>query len=235
MVKDIHSLWKNEYWRSQGNKVCKKCRAERKQFGYFEDEKSPIFPGFNNELKKKLDIFFVLESLGKKEKDEEWPKTPENAVKDLREYYLEKKPPKTFHQYCIRQILEPFSSRSYIVSDVVKCFVIKKGKNFDIAAEKCSPFLEEQIFHYRPEIIVAIGRTALRTISSFRDCALHEEIENLKHGMAKEVHLKRGKGRKMRSIVLYCIFPGGWTADSWIEHDGHKPVVNKLEELFARK
>lgn len=236
MVKNNYFLWENKYWRCKENGFCKKCKDIRREFGFSKFEDSPIYPGFFNKLKEDVDIFFVLESLGKR-KDKEWPKTTEDAIENLRHYYLEKRPLKTFHQSCIRKVLKPFSSFSYIVSDVVKCYVKKsrdkkKKGNFEKAIEYCSQLLKDQIYYYQPRIIVPIGHIARSTLLRFIDEKYHKKIKNLKHGEYIKTCLKKENSKKIRIFVLYCRFPSSWTADYWIQDGGHKPIVKQLKKLL---
>jgi hypothetical protein len=231
-----HALWGNEYWKIQQQEICEKCKEKRKSFGFSEFEDSPIFPGFFNKLDRRIDIFFVLESLGKRN-GKKWPKTPEDAIEDLRYYYLEKNPLEKFHQSCIREVLTPFSQFSYVVSDVVKCFVTKgkekdKRNNFKTAVNFCSNFLKEQIFNYQPKIIVPIGRTACQTILKFTDKAYHKKIRRLKHSKLVKVRLT---GKTSPSFILYCRFPSGRTADYWVKDGGHTPVIKQLNFLIKNE
>jgi hypothetical protein len=196
-----------EIWNDGKN--CDKCRWARRNF-YFkkhrkknelfvkclENEKTkfgtdfcPPYPGFINpnfvsepeSLPGKC-VLFILESLGGGRK---WPlkseSTVEVVVNTLQEYYLTAEL-RSFHQFCIRNLLFPFSKIPYVVTDTIKCYCKKTDENFGEAINHCSKFLRKQLNGYRPKVVVPIGNWARKSLSRFLQSEDAEEIEQLRHG-----------------------------------------------------
>lgn len=242
-----------EIWDDGEN--CDKCRNARRDFVFtkyrkevkcLENEKTkfgtdfcPPYPGFINpnfagepeSLRGKC-ILFILESLGG---GREWPLKTESKVEVvvnlLEEHYLTSDL-RSFHQFCIRNLLSPFSNIPYVVADAIKCYCKKTNENFNEAINHCSEFLGKQLNGYRPKVVVPIGFWARKSLSCFLQNKDVKKIGQLKHGEFIENVYLRLNGSTITTEVVFCRFPGTRTADLWFKDGQEKNVVKNIRTLM---
>lgn len=240
--------------------LCSACKAERAdckdvdtKFGQF----SNLSLGFISEIISKgqsmFDVMIVLESHGGGEKNQGFrPKQweTEKELKDMENYYLKSKLVR-FHQQQIRKIITQLQKRgyTYIVTDLVKCFV-KKGKNnktgrdfsanFNTAINHCRSYLEEQITTFKPKIIISLGNDV--SFNFFN-------IDKAKHGDVWEMVVECDpfklitnasninnniKSNYFKTYFIHSIFPSRNTADRWVENKEWEPIISQIESILLK-
>jgi len=240
-------------WNS--DEICEHCRRRRvEKFGNtiereekkYHDCFQPVCPGFINlpngykeaDLEGKA-IFFVLESMGG---GREWKRKEDTTLREattwLKEYYVSEKLV-TFHQFCIRNILKEFKNHPYVVTDIVKCFVLKsESANFRMAADFCSRrFFRDQLFCVKPKAIVLFGGFARDNTVRFVDASRRKEIEKLRsksHGEARVTELANGETReRVSTVAIYSVFPTAWNADRWIEYGAEGRIIDAIKAVVG--
>ncbi len=162
IVKEFSKLY-------EGASIHTACRETRLLFK--EDDLkghstySNILIGFGseslNEIKSGIDFLLVVESHGGGHSDAWNNKLPiEEESLRFKNYYLNSEI-ESFHQSEIRKILKAIpQNKSWFYTDLIKCFVKKKGKNFEVAKKYCGQILKTQINLLRPKQILAFGKAA---------------------------------------------------------------------------
>lgn len=248
----------NRYiWDSED--ICRRCRQQRASYEFKRRKRTwicidyerykwreaegltdfcPPYVGFSNKESELSDgaMFFILESIGGalawKTRDDGL----EAVIKDLKDYYL-KQELITFHQKCIREILEEFKDYPYVLSDVVKCFVVKgKKETFQKAMEICvDNFLSKQLNAVKPKVTLLFGTNwATDGLIRLVEDSQKPRLEMLKKD--KERHGKVLSSLKMSvgytTTLLYSRFPTQWQADNWIRNRGSKKIINEIKKLI---
>lgn len=241
-------------WNS--NEICEYCRQKRVQeFGNviekeekkYHDCFQTVCPGFTNVPEGYTEgnfegkaIFFVLESMGG---GREWRRkedtTLHKTINGLKKYYIREKLV-SFHQFCIRKILEEFENYPYIVTDIVKCFVLKRvTKNFRMAAKICSTnFLRDQLFCAKPKVIVLFGGLAKDNTVRFINASQRKDIGNLRskdHGETRVIELADDElGERISTIAIYSVFPtANRNADRWIQYGAERKIVDAIRAVIG--
>jgi len=138
----------------------------------------------------------------------------------------------TFHQKCIREILEEFKDHPFVVSDVVKCFVVNKNENnFRKAMECCvDNFLSKQFETVKPKITVLFGNWSIEGLMRLVEVDHKSRIKELgkdvnRHG--KTLHsLKMAMG--FETTLLFSRFPTQRQADNWIRYGGSEKIIKEI-------
>lgn len=197
--------------------LCGECRSRRRKFKKADQKGHGRFSnfliGFSNSeihaLEKGIDVLFVLESHGGHEdafKEEKDFRTADQSAVWLRDYYLSEKI-KKFHQYEIRKLLAVLRDErpplQYFITDVVKCYVAKEGRNMLQAERYCSQYLKDQIDLLDPKIFVTFGNSAYKAM--------------------KRIGLSEDK-------IVRLVFPGSRSADRWVEQREDKSPIERIKE-----
>ena len=165
----------------------------------------------------------------------------------------------TFHAYEIRKILLSLDELklNWYLTDVVKCYVAKIGKNLDIAAKHCfKNYLLVEIKKYKPKIIVIFGWKSYTLFKGFikKDKDVKDTLKNFSDGfkiMGNEMTDKLEKLEKKEKlktpVYLFFPFPSQSAANSWSElktriekqhgtekDNNHHPVSYLLKEIKNR-
>gem|GEM_PF-3511137 len=239
--------------------LCVKCRDQRASYEFKRRNKTlrcvdyeknkwekegltefcPPYVGFSNNPSKfgKGAIFFILESIGGARPWKTRKDGLEATIEDLKGYYL-KKGLTTFHQKCIREILREFNDHPYVVSDMVKCFIVKKNeRNFIDAMNSCvDHFLSKQLKAVKPKIIVLFGtHYSINGLMRLVEDCQRPRLEELRR--AKNRHGKVLNSLKMSmgytTTLLFSRFPTQWQADNWIRYGGSKIIINEIKKLIS--
>lgn len=220
-----------------GNK-CNKCREARYNFSKYDKKYNnnycPPILGFSSDIVGgRIELMIIAESHGGGRDWTDLPNDDEGKMEKLKEYYLKDNIVK-FHQYSIRKLLNYFDKKrvSWFFTDLIKCFVSKKGKgNMDTAADYCFSFLKKQIFEFKPEKIILLGKRVQEKVISE---LAHEHLSRLGkakqtkiHGNSFEAKISDGKGFFKTKLVL-SIFPSARTADYWVSSGEWEPIIKAI-------
>jgi uracil-DNA glycosylase len=128
-----------------------------------------------------------------------------------------------FHQSCIHKILARLdkAGKKWVFTDLVKYYV-DNGKKFESAAKSCIQYLKRQIEILRPRVVLMFGSDVQRLIEKHlvanRDKRLwhnwHERKNQSElHGEIIEVKPEDLKNLKVKTTLVYSVFPTGRNAD----------------------
>jgi len=237
--------------------LCAKCKADRLEFkdgdikfGQYSNLSLGLISEDLSDGESIFDIMVVLESHGGTRKNGGFRPTQWETAKELKEmenYYLKENLVK-FNQKEIRVLLNELDKMglTYIITDLVKCFV-KKGKdkdriynpNFEKAIEHCGKYLEDQILAFKPRVIVSLGRNVNYHFFN---------IDQLKHGDVWKLQVQgppfrmninvlnsrnKKEGQGFITHVIQAIFPSRNTADYWIEYGEWQPIIKQIKDTLT--
>ena len=154
--------------------ACIKCKSIKSNMKVVTQEKK--IPSDYGIVPKDIKIFFVAES----------PPT------SGRYFYHDGPPVSTFRIRLLRMLVEigllknpdlqEFKNRGYYMADTVRCPFQKANNNAtppDPAVKNCRPFLIQEISLYKPKVICALGKTALKAFLNTKHFRLSAYVGKL--------------------------------------------------------
>jgi len=177
---------------------------------------SNLLPGFSSQkIEIPVDVLIVAEVPAKR--DYEPQKELISKVTMMNDYYRED-PPKSFHQQQIKDLLDSLDERgkSWVFTDIIKCFVSQDSENKRKAIQHCFKYLEEQIEVIQPSGILGLGGTVARGL----------KVKESVHGGDCRIEIGNHK-----CIYVHSLFPSGRTADKWVKSGGWGQVLKILCDI----
>jgi hypothetical protein len=196
--------------------LCKECHEKRAKFES-RDKKhnscySNLIPGFSSsEIKPPVDILIVAEAHGGGRQDSFRKQGKlDDEVNYISDYYLND-PLSTYHQQQMRELFNELDNlnKSWVFTDLIKCFVWRGKGNVEKAIESCKNYLDWQITVLAPKKILALGQKVATKYFAL-------PLKILTHG---EIY---------KDSIVWSYFPSRNTADIWVENGGWRNIINKL-------
>jgi len=248
--------------RSTGTRMSKVYKEFYEIYNEIRKEKPNeyIYVGYPANVIPPIDVLLVLkcpakppeeedelyEELGEKLKRKfEKPTDFEKSVERMKYWYGVNEEKeflyKGFHQLCIHKILSWLnkSGKKWVFTDLVKYYV--ENENFKSAAESCIKYLKRQIEISRPRVVLMFGGDVQRSIENHlvtnRDKRLRDERKNQSnlHGEIIEVKPEDLKNLKVKTTLMYSVFPTGRNADPWVEAGGEKKLFKMFRNCWGTK
>ena len=210
---------------------CNQCRTARIKYEQHDKKKTghycSVGMGFSSErLSIPIDVLILSESHGGGDKAGfREQKTLQKEINEFNYYYREYDIVK-FNQYLIRQLVSTLDkmNKTWLFTDLLKCFVAKEEDNMTLAIQYCSIYLMEQLSLLRPKVIICLGNKAFTFLKQYFDL---KEVPKKKHGSIYDITFN-SNGISFDSKIITSLFPSQWNADRWVANDGWNPIIEKV-------